>query len=209
MADRVVVPTSNLHAIPDEVEDREAVFVEPLAAAFRITEQVEIRPETTVAILGDGKLGLLCTWVIRNAGARVTLIGKHAEKLALAGEDVATLRLEDIASSTHSFDVVVDCTGNPSGFSSALSLVKPCGTVVLKTTIAQKHTVSLAPIVIDEVRVVGSRCGPFRPAIDALARRSIDVRPLIGGEYSINQAEEAFRAAGTRGAKKILIRVRD
>ncbi len=207
MADRVVVPTRNLYAIPDTIDDREAVFIEPLAAAFQMADQVDLRPFSSIAILGDGKLGLLCAWVARSRGSKITLIGKHEGKLALAGPGIATLNLGESLSARNSFDVVVDCTGHASGFSTALDLVRPCGTVVLKTTIAQEHSLSLAPVVIDEIRVIGSRCGPFPPAIDALARRTIDVRPLIGGEYSLDQAEEAFRAAGTPGATKILIRV--
>lgn len=207
MADLVAVPRRNLHAIPDAIDDREAVFVEPLAAAFRIAEQVALGPGTTMAILGDGKLGLLCAWVARNAGAAVTLIGKHPEKLALAGPGITTWRLEEGRGGDRPFDVVADCAGHPSGFEAALRLVRPCGTVVLKTTIAGEHRMSLAPIVIDEVRVVGSRCGPFPPAIEALARRSVDVRPLIGAEYPLQEAEAAFRAAGERGARKVLLRV--
>lgn len=207
MADLVSVPRRNLHAIPDAIEDVEAVFVEPLAAAFRIAEQVVLARGTRVAILGDGKLGLLCAWVARDTGADVTLIGKHPEKLALTGGGIATWRLEEGRGLDRPFDVVVDCTGHPSGFATALGLVRPCGTVVLKTTIAGEHALSLAPIVIDEIRVIGSRCGPFRPAIEALATRRVDVRPLIGGVYPLDEAEGAFRAAGERGARKIVLRV--
>lgn len=207
MADRVSVPQRNLHEIPDAIDDREAVFVEPLAAAFRIAEQVELGPGTKVAILGDGKLGLLGAWVASKTGADVTLIGKHGGKLALAGEGITTWRLDEGKDADRPFDVVADCTGSPSGFETALKLVRPCGTVVLKTTIAGEHRTSLAPVVIDEVTILGSRCGPFRPAIEALADRSIDVRPLIGGEYPLDEAEAAFRAAGERGAKKVLLRV--
>ena len=124
-------------------------------------------------------------------------------KLALAGEGIEAKTFEAFAG--RKFRVVVDATGNPSGFATALGLVQPEGTVVLKTTIAGEHSLSLAPIVIDEVRVIGSRCGPFAPAIAALADRSIDVRPLIGATFSLDDAEEAFRAAGARGAKKVLL----
>ena len=186
MADRVAVPERNLHLIPDSVDDQEAVFVEPLAAAFRITEQVELSPSTKVTIVGDGKLGLLSTWVLRLAGASVTLVGKHPEKLALAGEGVATYPLEDSQALNGSQDVIVDCTGSPNGLETALRLVRPCGTVVLKTTVAGNHNLSLAPIVIDEIRVIGSRCGPFPPAIAALAEKRIDVKPLIARVFSID-----------------------
>jgi len=207
MAEQVCVPERNLHLIPDQVDDRSAVFIEPLAAAFRITEQIEVHSGLRFAVLGDGKLGLLCTWVARLAGACVSLIGKHPEKLALAGAHVDTRHLNESASLAKSFDVVVDCTGSNSGLETALGLVKPCGTIVLKTTVAGQYNVNLAGIVIDEVRVIGSRCGPFPRAINALANREINVKPLIGHEFSLDEAERAFRAAGERGAKKVLIHV--
>lgn len=205
MADQVRVPTCNLHAIPDAVEDRAAVFVEPLAAAFRILEQIPIQAGDDVAVLGDGKLGMLCAWVLRGAGARVTLIGKYPEKLVLAGEGIEAILLD--ATAGRRFSIVVDATGNPSGFATALGLVRAEGTVVLKTTIAGEHAMSLAPIVIDEVRVIGSRCGPFAPAIAAMADGSIDVTSLIGAVYPLDHAEAAFQAAGERGARKILLDV--
>ncbi len=207
MADRVAVPERNLHFIPDSIGDQEAVFIEPLAAAFRITEQVELTPSTTVTVVGDGKLGLLSTWVLRLAGASVTLVGKHPEKLGLAGEAVATCPLEAAGDLARSQDIVVDCTGSTTGFETALRLVRPCGTVVLKTTVAGNHDTSLATVVIDEVRVIGSRCGPFPPAIAALASKRIDVKPLIAGVLSLDDAEEAFRRATLLGARKILIDV--
>lgn len=207
MADRVRVPSRLLHPIPDAIDDRSAVFIEPLAAAFRITEQVRIARGERVAVLGDGKLGLLCAWTLRLAGAAVTLVGRHAEKLALAGEGIATRRVEEVGDGTSRFGVVVDATGNPSGLETALRLVEPEGTVVLKTTLAGEHALALAPIVIDEVRVIGSRCGPFAPAIAALAERRIDVTPLIQEEYSLDEADVAFRVAGSKGARKVLIRM--
>lgn len=207
MADRVAVPESNLHPIPDAIDDPEAVFVEPLAAAFRVAEQVPMNPGVGVAVVGDGKLGLLCAWVARLQGARVTLVGKHPEKLALAGPDIEPLLLGRAEAKARSFDVVIDATGSTSGLETALSLVHPCGTVVLKTTVAGPHETSLAPIVIDEVRVIGSRCGPFPPAIAALRDRTIDVRPLIDATFPLNRAEDAFRAATAKGARKVLMTV--
>ena len=204
MADWVSVPTRNLHAIPDNLDDHDAVFIEPLAAAFRIREQIAFGSADRVAVVGDGKLGMLCAWVLREV-AQVTLIGKHPEKLKLAGEAIETRTLE--SEGTRGFDVVVDATGNPSGFATALGLVRAEGTIVLKTTIAGSHELSLASIVIDEVKVIGSRCGPFKPAIEALTAKRIDVRPLIGAEYSLDDAEEAFRVAGSKGARKVLLRI--
>ncbi len=207
MADLVRVPVRNLHEVPGGIEDMEAVFIEPLAAAFRIAEQVELGPDVEMAILGDGKLGLLSAWVARLSGARVTLIGKHPSKLALAGAGIATQTLDRSEALAKSFDVVVDCTGSDSGLATALGLVRPCGTLVLKTTVAGRYTIDLAMIVIDEVRVVGSRCGPFPRAIAALESRQIDVRPLIGSVFDLDDAEEAFRAAAAKGARKILMTV--
>ena len=131
-----VASESNLHAIPDSIDDRHAVFIEPLAAAFRVPEQVSIDGATRLAVVGDGKLGLLCAWVARGLGADVTLVGKHPEKLALAGEGIRPLRVDQAGPLARSQDVVIDCTGSTSGLESALAMVKPCGTVVLKTTVA-------------------------------------------------------------------------
>jgi threonine dehydrogenase-like Zn-dependent dehydrogenase len=207
MAERVAVPSRNLHDVPDAIDDRRAVFIEPLAAAFRISEQVELNPGVSFAVLGDGKLGLLCAWVARLFGAKVHLIGKHPDKLALAGEGVITHTLDEARAVGRVFDVVADCTGSRSGLPTALGLVEPCGTVVLKTTVAGEYAVDLAPVVIDEVRVVGSRCGPFPKAIAALAAGMVDVRPLIGAVFPLKESEAAFQAAGTKGAKKVLIAI--
>jgi threonine dehydrogenase-like Zn-dependent dehydrogenase len=207
MAEFVRVPRRNLHDIPEALGDREAVFVEPLAAAFRVAEQVPLGPDVRLAVVGDGKLGLLCAWVARLEGARVDLIGKHPAKLALAGEGIAARGLDEVSSLGRAFDVVVDATGSPTGLPTALGLVRPCGTIVLKTTIAGTYAMDLAPIVIDEVRVIGSRCGPFPRAIAALSGRRIDVRPLIGVEFALDDAEAAFRAAAEPGARKVIMRV--
>lgn len=207
MADRVAVPEKNLHVVPDAIDDHAAVLIEPLAAAFRITEQVELGPGVGFAVLGDGKLGLLCAWVARLTGAHVHLIGKHPEKLALAGEGVAPHTLDEARLMGRIFDVVADCTGSTSGLPTALGLVEPCGTIVLKTTVAGRYEVDLSPIVIDEVRVVGSRCGPFPKAIAALETEMVDVRPLIEAEFPLDRADEAMAAAATRGARKVVLRV--
>jgi threonine dehydrogenase-like Zn-dependent dehydrogenase len=207
MADLVAVPIANLHPIPGAIEDDAAVFIEPLAAAFRIVEQIPLGPGVKMAIVGDGKLGLLCTWAARLTGADISLVGKHPAKLGLAGNDVRTVLLDDLAGLGRPFDVVADCTGSPSGFSTALSLVRPCGTVVLKTTIAGDYAINLAPIVIDEVTVIGSRCGPFPRSIEALATGEVDIRPLIGARYPLDRAEEAFAAAAERGARKVILSI--
>ncbi len=207
MAERVAVPRENLHAVPDAVSDEEAVFVEPLAAAFQILEQVKVAPGDDVAVLGDGKLGLLSAWVLRTAAAHVTLIGRHAHKLALAGGAIAQRLAGDVSGLARGFDVVVDATGSPSGLAAAIGLCRPRGTVVLKTTVAAEHALSLAPVVIDELTLVGSRCGPFPKAIDALARKVIDVRPLLAARYPLAEAEAAFAYASQKGVAKVVLDV--
>lgn len=208
MAERVRVPQQNLHDVPDSIDDFQAVFIEPLAAAFRITEQIALGPAVRFAVLGDGKLGTLCAWVARLSGAQVHLVGKHPEKLGLAGEGIRTHLLGDSSDIGRMFDVVADCTGSPSGLFTALTLVRPCGTIVLKTTVAGAYEIDLSHVVIDEVRVIGSRCGPFPKAIAALADGLVDVRPLIDAVYPLARAEEAFRAAARKGARKVLIEVK-
>lgn len=205
LAERVAVPESNLHRIPDAIDDRAAIFIEPLAAAFRIVEQIALGPTTQVAIVGDGKLGLLCAWAMRTTGAAITLVGKHPDKLALAGPDIRPVPLSNAPKLGRSFDVVADCTGSPTGLPTALGLVRPMGTVVLKTTIAGDYAVNLAPIVIDEVTVVGSRCGPFPRAIAALASGEVNPTPLLGPEFPLDRADEAMAAASAKGARKITL----
>jgi threonine dehydrogenase-like Zn-dependent dehydrogenase len=208
MAERVRVPERGLHPIPDALSDHQAVFIEPLAAALRILDQVELGSASQAAVVGDGKLGLLSAWVLRSTGARVTWVGKHPEKLALGGSGIATCVLSDVETQGRTFDVVVDATGSTGGLPTALKLVRTCGIVVLKTTVAGTYAIDLAPIVIDEIRVVGSRCGPFSKAIAALQSGQFDVTRLIEAEYPLERAGEAFQHAGRPGARKVLIRVR-
>ena len=207
MADWVAVATQNLHSVPDAIDDLQAVFIEPLAAAFRILEQIDLDDSVSFAVLGDGKLGILCAKVARLTGARVHLIGKHPEKLKLAGRSIETHVLGSLDPGLEKFDVVADCTGSATGFPAALRLVRPCGTIVLKTTVAGTYELNLALVVIDELRVIGSRCGPFPKAIDALARGTIDVGPLIGSIYPLDAAEEAFRTAAIKGSRKVVLQV--
>ncbi len=207
MAEHLAVPEQNLHRIPDAIDDRRAIFIEPLAAAFRIAEQMTISQGLPIAVVGDGKLGLLCAWALRASGARVTLVGKHPDKLALAGEAIEPVRLDEAAKLARGFDVVADCSGSPTGLPTALGLVRPLGTIILKTTIAGEYAINLAPIVIDEITVIGSRCGPFPRAIAALASGEIDPTPLLGPEFPIDQADDAFAAASAKGARKVTITI--
>jgi threonine dehydrogenase-like Zn-dependent dehydrogenase len=204
-AEYVAVPAENLHAVPDNVSDEEAVFAEPLAAAFEILTQIQLDPGDEVLVLGDGKLGNLCAQALRLTGAKVTALGKHAEKLQLIkNAGVRTLLLTDWR--PRWFDVVVEATGAESGLQFALSAVRPRGTIILKSTIAGNHQLSLAPVVINEVNVVGSRCGPFPDALEALASKRVSVTPLIEQIYSLADGIEALRHAARPGAKKILLR---
>lgn len=206
-AERIAVPQVNLHRVPEEVSTREAVFVEPLAAAFQIPAQIALRPEHRVIVLGDGRLGNLCAQVIKLHGCQLTVVGKHPHKLALStANGIHTALLSEITPD-HSADIVVDCTGSPNGFSTALQFVKPRGMVVLKTTCAGEQTLSLAPIVIDEITVIGSRCGPFDKAIQALRSKQVNVAPLINRVFPLEQAEAALEAARTPGTLKVLLAI--
>jgi threonine dehydrogenase-like Zn-dependent dehydrogenase len=202
-AERLSLPLENLHPVPDGVPDQAAVFVEPLAAAFRIPEQVDIGPDTRVHVLGDGRLGLLITQVLKTTGCRLTLAGRHADKLALAqGWGIATA---DAGADLPPADVVVDATGSPAGLARAVALTRPLGTVVLKTTCAEAPPFNPAPIVIHELTVVGSRCGPFGPALAALAAGTVDVAPLVAATYPLEDGERALARAATPGTLKVLL----
>ena len=204
-AEFVSVPVPNLHVVSESVSDEEAVFTEPLAAAFEIVEQVQFNLGDEVLVLGDGKLGNLCAQVLRLTGANVTVLGKHEDKLkVIKRSGVRTMLLSDWQ--PKQFDVVVEATGSLSGLQLAMTAVRPRGTLVLKTTIAGEHKVSLAPLVINEINVVGSRCGPFAPALDALRERSVTVTPLIEKVYPLSEGVEAVAHAGSPGARKILLR---
>lgn len=196
-AEFVAVPEVNLHPVSDSLTDDEAVFVEPLAAAFQIPAQIPLSPQQRVVVLGDGRLGNLCAQVLARTCSELTVVGKHPTKLQrLQDLGLRTVLLERMVDLERA-DVVVDCTGSATGLETALRLVRPRGTVVLKTTVAGPQTLSLAPVVIDEITIVGSRCGPFPAAIAALERREVQVAPLIDGHYTLEQGLEAFeRAAG-------------
>ncbi len=203
-AEYVAVPVANLHAVPDGVSDAAAVFTEPLAAACEIVEQVRIAPGQRCVILGDGKLGLLAAQVLALAGGSVLAVGKHDAKLAiLARRGIETVRLD--AWDRARADVVVDATGSAAGLALALAATRPRGTLVLKSTVAAPATLTLAPLVIDEITVVGSRCGPFAPALRALAAGSVDVTSLIAARYPLRDGVEAMRHAAAPGMLKVVL----
>lgn len=204
-AEYLLLPVGNLHAVPDNVSDEAAVFTEPLAAAFEILTQIQLNPGDDVLVLGDGKLGNLCAQVLRLTGAKITALGKHDDKLALIKKSgVRTMLLNDWQ--PRWFDVVVEATGSASGFELALSAVRPRGSLILKSTIAGKHEVSLATIVINEINVIGSRCGPFADALGALTAQQVSVTPLIEKVYSLADGIDALRHAARPGTKKLILK---
>jgi len=211
-ADYLVLPTRNLHLVPDNISDEEAVFVEPLAANFEIVEQVHVKPTDSVVVLGDGKMGQLAAQVLVLSGCEVMMVGKHEEKLALVEKrGVRTYVLDNAQSFTlengRNVDLVVECSGSAQGLELALRLVRPRGTIILKSTVADMSKLHLAPIVINEIRVQGSRCGPFAPALRALSQKLVNVSSLISARYSLDDGLAAFEHAGQRGVLKVLVRV--
>jgi threonine dehydrogenase-like Zn-dependent dehydrogenase len=205
MADYVTLPTGNLHIVPDEVTDEEAVFTEPLAAAFQILNQVHFRPSCKVLVMGDGKLGLLISLVLSRSAVDVALAGKHESKLVIARAQKVITLLADRLGSEHVYDAVIDATGSAGGFEMALDLVKPRGILVLKSTVAEKNAVNLSSVVVHEITVLGSRCGPFAPALRALADGSVDVKPLITAVFPPGEALKAFAADAGKESLKVLI----
>jgi threonine dehydrogenase-like Zn-dependent dehydrogenase len=208
-ADFISVPQRNLHPVPDSLPSDEAVFVEPVAAAFQILRQRLVQKGDRVVVLGDGRLGNLCAQVLVWSGCDVLVVGKHTSKLQrLSDLGIRTALLGDVAPQRDQ-DTVVDCTGSATGLPTALQFVRPWGTVILKTTVAGEQTLALAPIVIDEVRVIGSRCGPFPDAIAALSAGHVKVQPLICGRFPLDDAVAALQHTASQPVLKVLLDVAD
>jgi threonine dehydrogenase-like Zn-dependent dehydrogenase len=206
-AEFLQLPAINLLSVPNNIPDEHAVFTEPLAAACGVLERVNIDNSSRVAVIGDGKLGLLCAQVIALTGAAVLQIGKHSSKLRIAerrGIEIATPKTA--AKRKQQFDVVVEASGAASGFGLALDLLRPKGQLVLKSTFHGKTELDAARIVVDEISIVGSRCGRFSPALDLLRKAAIDVDSLISEEYPLSNGLHAMRRAGTKGVMKVLLR---
>jgi len=204
-ADLVRLPMVNLHVLPDQIDDEAAVFIEPLAAAFQVLKQIKLDGRKWVTVLGDGRLGLLIAQTLRNAGCPVRVIGKHPSKMALCEKwQIRSRPLADIIP-RHDQDVVVDCSGRSDGLELCLQMVRPRGTVVLKTTVADKRPMNLANLVIDEINLIGSRCGPFREAIRALAEKQVDVASLIHRRMKLEQGVEAMELAARPGVLKVIL----
>jgi alcohol dehydrogenase len=206
LAEELVVPEHCLVEVPEHVSDSQAVFAEPLAAAAHVLDDLQPSQTDRVLVLGDGKLGLLIAWVLAAEGVAITLAGHHERKLALAAKTgISTLFSTQLDPRSGLYDSVVEATGTASGLSRALELCRPRGTVVLKTTVASPTKCDLSPIVINELRVVGSRCGNLERAMELLAAGKIDPTPLIEQRYPLGQAAEALVHAGERGTLKILV----
>ncbi|MCU0466841.1 MAG: alcohol dehydrogenase catalytic domain-containing protein [Anaerolineae bacterium] len=205
-ADRLAVNTSVLHRIPDSVSDDQAVFVEPLAAAFQILEATHISPRDEVILIGAGKLGLLCAQVLALTGARVRAVVRRERPAKLLDSwGIKPMALADLPANRA--NVVVDCTGSADGFASALGLLRPRGTLVLKSTYHGIPQADLSRVVVDEIKVVGSRCGPFEAALRALEAGHIDTASLIDARYPLDDALTAMQAAAKPGALKVLLDV--
>jgi threonine dehydrogenase-like Zn-dependent dehydrogenase len=206
-ADLIAVPQRNLHFVPDSIPNDIAVFTEPVAAAFQVPAQLHFRRDDRVIVLGDGRLGNLCAQVVAGLANHVLVVGKHPEKLELLKRrGIATALLSEL-DGDRSADVVIECTGSVTGLPTALRLARPRGTIVLKTTVAGEQTMAMAPFVIGEVKLVGSRCGPFGQALAALEHGRVDVRPLIAERYDLSKGLAAFNRAQAKGVLKVLIDV--
>ena len=200
------LPDRNLVEVPDGVSDEKAVFAEPLAAAYGITEQVEILPDTKVAVIGDGKLGILCALTVGLKSNEVTLIGRHASKLSIAErQGIEAVMSTETAGLASAFDVVVEASGSESGFATSLDLVRPRGKIVLKSTFQGKPTWEAWRVVVDEITVVGSRCGRFGVAVQLLAEGKIDVTPLISDDLPLENGVDAVAEAQKKGVLKVLL----
>jgi threonine dehydrogenase-like Zn-dependent dehydrogenase len=208
-AQYLCAPVANLYPVPDHVPDQEAVFAEPLAAALEVSQQVHITARTRMAVLGDGKLGILCAQALSRFTPGLTLFGRHASKLSIAArQGLATCLLlpdQPLAEKNQGHDVVVECTGRVEGINTALELVRAEGTVVIKTTSHQSSHLDMARVVVNEICLLGSRCGDLGLAVHFLAHKWVDVQPLIEEVYPLSRIQEALERAGRAGALKVLI----
>lgn len=205
-AEYLLLPPENLHAVPDALPSEAAVFTEPLAAALRIQDQVALGSETRALVVGDGKLGQLIAPAMARTGCDLSVAGKSREKLELlAGRGIRTLAPEAVKE--RAFDLAVECTGNPEGFALALGALRPRGTLVMKSTYASDLRLRADAVVVDEITVIGSRCGPFAPALRMLAEGGVEVEPLIHGRYPLRRGLEAFEHARRPETLKVLLKV--
>ncbi len=200
------LPEKNLHVVPDSIKDEQAVFVEPLAAAFEIIEQIHIEPNWEIAIVGDGRLAQLVVRVLKISCPNITCFGRHEKKLELLKKLGIKTKIGIDSNDEKKYDLVIEATGSDSGFSDTMKLIRPRGTVILKSTIASQNKLDLTPAVVNEVTVIGSRCGIFRPAINALESGSVSVEELVDSIYPLEKFQQAFEHAKKPGAMKILLK---
>jgi len=203
-AEYLTLPVHNLLPVPDSILDEVAVFTEPLAAACEILQQVHVHPTDRVVVLGDGKLGLLCAQALALTGCDLTAVGHHQEKLDILARRGIPTTLEDEAVEPGA-DLVIEATGHPGGYAAARRLVRPRGTVVLKSTYHGSLDADLTMVVVDEITLAGSRCGPFAPALRLLERGLVDVAPLVQARYPLGEALTAFERAARPGTLKVLV----
>lgn len=207
-AEYVCLPVKNLLEIPENVSDEEAVFTEPLAAALEILEQIHIPPYKKIAVLGDGKLGLMIALALNAAGLDLILIGKHENKLEIAQKQGVKTKLLSDVEIKKEYDFVVEATGSISGFETSLALTKPRGTLILKSTIAASKEFNFAAVVVDEITIVGSRCGQFAPALRLLESGRIDVKPLISDIFELDESITAFERNKEKSSIKVIVKVK-
>jgi threonine dehydrogenase-like Zn-dependent dehydrogenase len=202
----LTLPVANLHPVPKTIPTEHAVFIEPIAAACEILDQVKLPKGIEVAVLGDGKLGLLIAQVLQAHGARVLLFGRHREKMSLVEWSGVTTEVLPAKLPERAFRVIVDATGSQEGLRAAITMCEPRGTVVMKSTVHGLVPIDTAPAIVNEITLVGSRCGRFEPALRMLASGRVRVGDLISEEFPLDRAAEAFRRAATKGVLKVLLR---
>jgi alcohol dehydrogenase len=201
----LTLPEKNLHVVPDSIPTEVAVFAEPVAAACEVLEQVRIPCSSPVAVLGDGKLGLLIAQVLQVNGYRVHQFGRHAEKLRIAAKTGVTTEMRGEHLPTAEYQWVVDATGSQAGLQAAIRMVEPRGTIILKSTVHGEVPLDTAPVIVNEITMVGSRCGRFEPALELLQLGAIDVTSMIAEEMPLADAPAAFDLAAQRGVLKVLL----
>jgi threonine dehydrogenase-like Zn-dependent dehydrogenase len=201
----LTLPERNLHVVPDSIPTEFAVFTEPLAAACQILDQVDIPPLSPVAVLGDGKLGLLIAQVLQAHGCRVHQFGRHRDKLKISERAGVTTELAGDVIPEAAYRWVVDSTGSPEGLQAAIRMVEPCGTVIMKSTVHGSVAIDTAPVIVNEITLVGSRCGRFEPALALLERGAVDVGSMISETMPLHKAPQAFAEAARKGVLKILL----
>jgi threonine dehydrogenase-like Zn-dependent dehydrogenase len=205
----LTLPEANLHILPESISDEEAVFIEPLAAACELLDQSSIPKGSDVAVLGDGKLGLLAAQAFCARGLRVHLFGRHPEKLRIAEDAGIEIELTKNKLPVAAYDWIVEATGTTDGLRHAIQMARPRGSVFMKSTVHGAVRIDIAPVIVNEITLIGSRCGRFEPAIDLMRTRKINVRSMISDRLPLSEASRAFRIAAKRGVLKVLLNAAD